>query len=308
MGKEKTQEHSLETEARGALGMVLSDWVINPHDQDDYGVDFSVRPVKEQEQLPTEIDIQLKASESYDGESDVVQRIDTDALEDYMRSRKPVFLMVYEQVSGEIYWTLIQEYIWEEYGRDPESWRNQSTVTIRLDRTPLSDSRETLIEVAENAEKPIYEYVLEESVMDFMLGRASRSEVRRALQSGESESIAFKEDSFTADIAEPAAGMANASGGFLILGVEERTYDGRRAVTGVEDPEGAISRVKRRLENVQPPIDAEISVESVDGTTVVVVEIPVWSALPHAIDGTFYIREGVTNRPMGPDELADYFI
>jgi hypothetical protein len=309
MGKEKPDEHVLEREAGSRLTYILSDWVINKHDEEDYGIDFVVKPTTSQgEQLGTEIDIQLKSSEEYDGDTEVSQRIDTDALDDYMRSRKPVFLMVYERKSDEIYWELIQKYIWEAYGRDPSTWRDQQTVTIRLDRSPLSETREELVEVAREAEKPIYKYVLEESVMDFMRSITSRSEVQKAIRSGESQSIELKEDyPIATDIKKTAAGMANSEGGTIIFGIDEGIYGTRQEIHGVEDPESIISRVERRLREVQPGIDPEIRVEYLDNSPVVVVEIPAYQEIPHAVDGTFYIRRGTTTEYLHPQELREFF-
>jgi hypothetical protein len=310
MGKEKPDEHVLEREAGSRLTYILSDWIINKHDEEDYGIDFVVKPTtSEGEQLGTEIDIQLKSSEEYDGDTEVSQTIDTDALDDYMQSRKPVFLMVYDRKSDEIYWELIQGYIWEAYGRDPSTWRDQQTVTIRLDRSLLSETREEFVEVAKEAEKPIYKYVLEESVMDFMRSIASRSEVQKAIQSGESQSIELKEDyPIAVDFKKTAAGMANSEGGTIIFGIDEGIYATRREIRGVEDPESIISRVERRLREVQPEIDPEIWVEYPDNSPVVVVEIPAYQELPHAVDGTFYIRKGTTTEYLHPQELREFFI
>lgn len=307
MGKRKPEEHVLEREASGRLTYVLSDWVINEINDDDYGIDFVAKPTThEGEQLGTEIDIQLKSSESYGGTNTISQRLDTDALEDYMRSRKPVFLVVYERESGELYWELIQEYIWEEYGRDPSTWKNQQTVTVRLNRRPLSDTREDLIEVAQNTEKPIYQYVLEEAVMDFMLGRVSRNEVRKALRDGESQSLEFMKNSH-GNISEVAVGMANSGGGMIVIGVGENTYSGRRKILGVDNEEYATSSIRRDLERVQPEIDADIRIEHADGSPVVVVEVPPYQDLPHADNGTFYVRQGSNTQYMSPSDLKKFF-
>lgn len=310
MGKEKPDEHVLEREAGSRLTYILSDWIINKHDEEDYGIDFVVKPTtSDGEQLGTEIDIQLKSSEEYDGDTEVSQRIDTDALEDYMRSRKPVFLMAYERDSDEIYWELIQEFIWEAYGRDPSNWRDQQTVTVRLDRTPLSETREQLVDVAREAEKSIYKFALEESVMSFMHRIASSSEVRKAIRSGESQSIELKGDyPIGAQIQKTAAGMANSGGGTIVFGIDEGIYGTSREIRGVDDPESVISKLESRLSQIQPEINPKIRVEKADNSPVVVVEIPGYQELPHAVDGTFYIRRGTSTEYVHPQELRDLFL
>lgn len=310
MGKKKPDEHVLEREAGSRLTYILSDWIINKHDEEDYGIDFVVKPTtSEGEQFGTEIDIQLKSSEEYDGDTEVSQRIDTDALEDYMRSRKPVFLMVYERESDEIYWKLIQEYVWEAYGRDPSTWRDQQTVTVRLDRTPLSETREELVEVAREAEKSIYKYVLEESVMEFMHRIASRPEVRKAIRKGESQSIELKKDyPIGTNLKKIAAGMANSGGGTIIFGIDEGIYGTRREIRGVKDPDSVISKIKRRLRQIHPEINPEIRIEYPDNSPVVVVEIPAYQELPHAVDGTFFMRRETTTEYLHPQELREFFI
>jgi predicted HTH transcriptional regulator len=178
-----------------------------------------------------------------------------------------------------------------------------------LDRSPLSETREELVEVAREAEKPIYKYVLEESVMDFMRSITSRSEVQKAIRSGESQSIELKEDyPIATDIKKTAAGMANSEGGTIIFGIDEGIYGTRQEIHGVEDPESIISRVERRLREVQPGIDPEIRVEYLDNSPVVVVEIPAYQEIPHAVDGTFYIRRGTTTEYLHPQELREFFI
>lgn len=308
MGKRKTSEHSLETEARHYLSFVLSDWVLIPHDEDDYGIDFSVKKTTEDgEQLQPEFDIQLKSSESYEGENSVPQTIDTTNLEDYMRSRKPVFLMGYDQEQQEIYWELIQQYIWENYGRDPASWQEQESVTIQLGRTPLADSREIVYELAENMEESIYEYVREEAFMDLMSGMISRSEARKTLEYRESSSVKLLSKVFGRNIPKIATGMANSGGGFLVIGFNEEGYGHEKRIAGIENPDQEVQNLRRKLEDVEPAIHAEININEVDGNSVMVAKIPSYSQLPHAYEGRFYIRRESNTDILTPEELVEYF-
>ena len=304
MGKRKPPEHSLESRANGRLTYILSEWVVNKHDQDDYGIDFSVKPTNDTgEQLPLEIDIQLKASQNYDGESTVTQRLDTDALSDYMRSRKPVFLMVYDDSRNEIYWRLIQEYIWEEYGRSPSSWEDQETVTIRLNRQPLSGSIEEVIQTGSDAEEPIFRYLIEESLMSFMYDMVSRNELEKALYQGVSESIELCGSHVGTDASKIAVGIANSGGGTMVFGVGKQVTSNRPRVRGIDNPELAVSSIENQLDNIEPHLDAELRLETLDDLSVAVVDIPPYSEIPHADNGTFYIREGRETRPMHPEEV-----
>lgn len=215
--------------------------------------------------------------------------------------------MGYDQERQEIYWELIQQYIWKNYGRDPASWQDQDSVTIRLRRTPLANSREAVYELAESIEESIHEYVREEAFMNVMSDMISRFEARKTLEYGKSSSVELLSKGFGHKIPRIASGMANSGGGFLVFGFNEEGYGHEKRIVGISNPDKAMKTVRRQLEKVDPAIQAEININEVDGNSVMVAKIPSYSQLPHAFEGRFYIRRETNTEILTPEELVEFF-
>jgi len=102
------------------------------------------------------------------------------------------------------------------------------------------------------------------------------------------------------DIAETLAGMANARGGILVLGVTPRAD---RPV-GVDDAEMAVNRVLEAALSITPPLIIPLpQVVYVKGAPMVAVVVP--RGMPHiyALDGRYLTRDGARNVPLLPQRL-----
>ncbi|MEW6568858.1 MAG: ATP-binding protein [Chloroflexota bacterium] len=101
-------------------------------------------------------------------------------------------------------------------------------------------------------------------------------------------------------IAASLAGMANAMGGSLIVGVSPRT----NRVHGVDDPEQAIDLVLQAALLLEPPLILPFP-ERVDLDTGAVVVVRVPPGLPHvyALEGRYLVRDGAVIGPLSAPRL-----
>ncbi len=100
--------------------------------------------------------------------------------------------------------------------------------------------------------------------------------------------------------------MANSRmGGVIIFGVA----DADRQVVGLKDPSASIDLALRAARMVKPPISlvgAEPRVQSVDGYTLVVAEIPPNDGTLYQSSGVFWLRRGSHTVPMSSDEIRQH--
>lgn len=149
MGRKKTPEQELERESRARFMDLFSDWIVNSHDEEDFGFDFDVRPtgISEDGQMNVSsqnFHVQLKASEKFEGDETISHTFQVDYLiNNCLLTTDPVVLFLYERCSGEFYWRIIQEYCWDELDKKHDGWRDQKYVTIRVSRRPLNEKRKS---------------------------------------------------------------------------------------------------------------------------------------------------------------------
>jgi len=92
--------------------------------------------------------------------------------------------------------------------------------------------------------------------------------------------------------------FANASGGYILLGVDDHGY--KVGVTNLNRTKSEIQSVAR---NLDPPIGLDI--EAVDN--VLVVTVPNGPNKPYSANGLFYIREASNTQQMKRDEIQEFF-
>lgn len=102
------------------------------------------------------------------------------------------------------------------------------------------------------------------------------------------------------DIAETLAGMANARGGVLVLGVTPRAD---RPV-GVDDAENAVSRVLEAALSITPPLIIPFpQMVHVKGSPMIAVVVPRGMSHIYALEGRYLTRDGARNMPLVPQRL-----
>ena len=112
------------------------------------------------------------------------------------------------------------------------------------------------------------------------------------------------------DLADELAAFANATGGTVVLGVDDRTQE----VHGIAlDRLDVVERWVREVcnDSVKPPLDADIyklELEAVDGRPVPVIRIEVPRSLfVHRSPGGYFRRLGSSKRELMPEVLARLF-
>jgi len=122
------------------------------------------------------------------------------------------------------------------------------------------------------------------------------NELLSLIKEGESERVEFKRTA-TPDIAREICAMANAEGGYLLIGVSD---DGK--IIGC-DPKKVAEVLASSLQNITPPISVRTSALDIGGRKVVVVEVPKSKTLC-SIGGVAYIRVGSGIRPLSIQEIV----
>jgi len=146
------------------------------------------------------------------------------------------------------------------------------------------------------------EKLVKELLYQIRLGEDSRYEFKQVVTKGS----AIKGPKQT-DLADEMAAFANAKGGFLLLGVEDKT----REVIGI--PLDMLDDVQRMLtqacqDNIDPPLaiftrTLELPDSNANQKPVIYVRIDK-SLFVHASGGRYYHRVGESKKEMAPDYLA----
>lgn len=116
----------------------LSAFVINELSE-DFGLDFQATLTEELDSEYQQVSsinffIQLKASQNF-GDGDTAKfSASTDDLNLYLQNPSPVVLALYDNSQDEFYWTIVQEYIWDELEERTPNWRSQGSNTVRVDK------------------------------------------------------------------------------------------------------------------------------------------------------------------------------
>ncbi len=121
------------------------------------------------------------------------------------------------------------------------------------------------------------------------------NELLEIIREGENERVEFKRKA-TPEIAKEVCAMANAEGGYILIGVDD---SGR--VVGC-DPQKAKEVLTSALQNVTPPVNVRTDIVELGDKKVLVIKVPKSSVLC-SIGGIAYIRVGSGIRPLSIQEI-----
>jgi len=121
-------------------------------------------------------------------------------------------------------------------------------------------------------------------------------DVKALTARGEGQRVEFKEAA--RDLERTICAFANARGGVIIIGVDDRG-----AIKGCALDNRARARLADIARNAEPSI--EIELEQVGELWVL--RVPEQDDKPYSVGGRFFVRKGATNRQMSPDEIRDMF-
>ncbi|WP_430638985.1 DUF4365 domain-containing protein [Haloferax volcanii] len=141
---ERSPHHVVDRRGIGQLEKDLSRYVVNAL-ENDYGLDFEVALTEEpssdedtdQQQLTGDhFYIQLKSSSGFDNDDSVHHDLKTSHISQYLAEPLPVVLAIYDDEYEEIYWRIVQEFVWDDLNEDTPNWREkQDNARIRVPRS-----------------------------------------------------------------------------------------------------------------------------------------------------------------------------
>ncbi len=119
-------------------------------------------------------------------------------------------------------------------------------------------------------------------------------------QQGESHRLEFKE-SFGKEVPETVAAFSNASGGVILIGI-----DNKGRVKGVTVNDEILKEWANIIkQSTQPQIFPEISPYEIDGMTIVMVKVQEYPIKPVSVKGKYYKRTGASNHLITLDEIVE---
>ncbi|NWJ49207.1 MAG: putative DNA binding domain-containing protein, partial [Chloroflexi bacterium] len=128
------------------------------------------------------------------------------------------------------------------------------------------------------------------------------TELRKLIKEGESSSVELKLNApRPTELAERIAGLSNAKGGYIIIGVEDATL----RIVGT-DPSPTIDTLYRATRFITPMFEFtphEPEVFNLDGKKVVVATIPPSTGPIYQASGVFWVRRGTNTHPLTMDEV-----
>jgi predicted HTH transcriptional regulator len=139
------------------------------------------------------------------------------------------------------------------------------------------------------------------------MGKLDAKALKRLIAMGESNNVELKKTvPRPADAAERLCGLANAQGGYLIVGVEDESL----AIVGVPEQRMPITKdmLLRGARQIQPALvldPPEPEVYVIDGKSVVVVGVPPNKGALYQSSGVFWVRRGTYSIPLAAEEIFE---
>ncbi|GEM_PF-592422 len=120
------------------------------------------------------------------------------------------------------------------------------------------------------------------------------NELIRLIEKGENEKIEFKKK--PADINREICAMANADGGYILIGVDDNGN-----IVGC-DIKKTKEKIAGDLQSITPPVEVKIETVKLEDKNVLVVKVPKGEHLS-SVGGVVYIRTGAAIRPLSIQEI-----
>ena len=117
------------------------------------------------------------------------------------------------------------------------------------------------------------------------------------LSEGESYTIEFKE-SADKSIASEVCAFANASGGRIFIGVNDRGK-----IVGTDIGNAARSRVQDTINQIEPRLSVDITIHD----NIIVITVPEGSNKPYSCSKGFYLRSGPNSQKLERNSIVEFF-
>ncbi|MBC5838835.1 RNA-binding domain-containing protein [Flavobacterium muglaense] len=131
------------------------------------------------------------------------------------------------------------------------------------------------------------------------------TEIKSIVSSGEGFNAEFKVSLPTnlKGITEEVCAFANASGGVLLIGVDDKNV-----IQGVNIDNSKRSAIQNSIGEISPPLQCEFYIVEVDGKNVAVIEVPSGQNKPYVLSGAIYVRQGPNSQKLTTvEEMRNFF-
>ncbi len=144
----RPREHELETKSEAFLLNFFSSWVCNKLNP-DYGLDFKITIVKENQVTQDIFFVQNKATDNIKKDLEFIDfDLDVKHLLNFLKIPLPVILILYDAVEECGYWLNLQNYCRNILDKNEVSWKKQKTKRLKIPITnELKDRKVLEIEI-----------------------------------------------------------------------------------------------------------------------------------------------------------------
>ncbi len=131
------------------------------------------------------------------------------------------------------------------------------------------------------------------------------TQIKSIVSSGEGFNAEFKVSLPTnlKGITEEVCAFANASGGVLLIGVDDKNV-----IQGANIDNSKRSAIQNSIGEISPPLQCEFYIVEVDGKNVAVIEVPSGQNKPYVLSGAIYVRQGPNSQKLTTvEEMRSFF-
>lgn len=130
-------------------------------------------------------------------------------------------------------------------------------------------------------------------------------ELKSIISSGEGYNVEFKVSfpSKIKEVTEEVCAFANAAGGTLLIGVDDKN-----TIQGIAFDNAKRSALQNSIGEISPTLHCDIYTAEIDGKEIVVIEVPSGDNKPYVLSGAIYVRQGPNSQKLTTvEEMRDFF-
>ncbi|MFA9195933.1 ATP-binding protein [Flavobacterium sp. FBOR7N2.3] len=131
------------------------------------------------------------------------------------------------------------------------------------------------------------------------------TEIKSIVASGEGYNAEFKVSipSKIKEITEEVCAFANASGGVVLIGVDDANN-----IKGITIDNAKRSAIQNSINEISPVLKCDFNIVEVDGKDLAVIEVPSGQNKPYVLSGAIYVRQGPNSQKLTTvEEMRDFF-
>lgn len=131
------------------------------------------------------------------------------------------------------------------------------------------------------------------------------TEIKSIIAAGEGYNAEFKVSvpSKIKEITEEICAFANASGGVVLIGVDDAN-----TIKGIIIDNAKRSAIQNSINEISPVIKCDFNIVEIDGIDIAVIEVPSGQNKPYVLSGAIYMRQGPNSQKLTTvEEMRDFF-